>query len=163
MTHRVGQGIDAHQLVAGRKLVLGGVDIPHEKGLLGHSDADVLIHAIIDALLGAAGLGVIGQHFPDTDPQYKNISSLVLLEHVKGLLGNFVIENIDSTVIAQEPKLQSHFPLMKQNISRCLDIAEDQINVKATTTELMGFTGRKEGIAAMATALLKRRKIRAAL
>ena len=156
--NRVGQGFDAHQLVEGRKLVLGGVDIPYEKGLLGHSDADVLVHAIIDALLGAAGLGVIGQHFPDTDPQYKGISSLILLEHVSGLLKDYNINNIDSTLIAQEPKLQDFFSRMKTNIAKSLSLNEDQVNIKATTTEMMGFTGRKEGIAAMSTVLLSKKE-----
>lgn len=151
---RIGQGFDAHQFVEGRKLILGGVDIPYEKGLLGHSDADVLVHAIMDALLGAAGLGVIGQHFPDNDAAYKGISSLVLLQRVSDLLGDYSINNIDSTIIAQEPKLQRYFPAMKANIANGLSIADNRVNIKATTTEMMGFTGRKEGIAAMAVVLL---------
>ncbi len=152
---RIGQGFDAHQLIEGRRLILGGVDIPHERGLLGHSDADVLIHAMIDALLGAAGLGVIGQHFPDTDEQFRNISSLVLLNRVKILMSGWVIHNIDSTIIAQEPKVQSYFPKMKRGIAEYLGITDGQINIKATTTEHLGFTGRKEGIAAMAVVLIE--------
>ncbi len=151
---RIGHGFDAHQFVEGRKLILGGVDVPYERGLLGHSDADVLVHAIIDALLGAAGLGVIGQHFPDNDSVYKGISSLVLLQRVSDLLGDYSINNIDSTIIAQEPKLQGYFPAMKAHIAKCLSIADNRVNIKATTTEMMGFTGRKEGIAAMAVVLL---------
>ena len=154
---RIGQGFDAHQFVDGRKLIIGGVDVPYERGLLGHSDADVLVHAIIDALLGAAGLGVIGQHFPDSDPAYKGISSLILLERVASLLGEYSINNIDATIIAQEPKLQGFFPAMKAHIAACLSLDENRVNIKATTTEWMGFTGRKEGIAAMAVVLLTKR------
>ena len=156
---RIGQGFDAHQLVQGRKLIIGGVDIPYEKGLLGHSDADVLVHAIIDALLGASGLGVIGQLFPDNDPTYKGISSIILLQRVSDLLRDYSINNLDATIIAQEPKLQGYFQEMKSNIAKCLSIDDNRVNIKATTTEMMGFTGRKEGIAAMATVLLTKKAI----
>ena len=153
---RIGHGYDVHRLVEGRKLILGGVDIPHHKGLEGHSDADVLIHAICDACLGAAGLGDIGQHFPDDDPTYKDIDSRVLLRQVMDKLEkeNLSIENIDSTIIAQAPKLVSYFPDMKRNISSDLRINIDQINIKATTTEGLGFVGKGEGIEIYAVALL---------
>lgn len=153
---RIGQGYDVHRLTEGRKLILGGVEIPYEKGLLGHSDADVLIHAIMDALLGAAALGDIGQHFPDTDEQYKGISSIILLERVGELLrqNGYLIENIDSTIIAQKPKLLSYRPKMEENISRALGLEKSQISVKATTEEGLGFTGAGEGIAAQAMCLL---------
>lgn len=153
---RIGQGYDVHRLTEGRKLILGGVEIPYEKGLLGHSDADVLIHAIMDALLGAAALGDIGQHFPDTDEQYKGISSIMLLERVGELLrqNGCLIENIDSTIIAQKPKLLSYRPKMEENISRALGLEKSQISVKATTEEGLGFTGAGEGIAAQAMCLL---------
>ena len=153
---RIGHGYDVHRLMEGRKLILGGVDIPHYKGLEGHSDADALIHAICDALLGAAGLGDIGQHFPDADAAYKNIDSRVLLRNVRDKLveKKFTIENIDSTIIAQAPKLISYFAEMKKNISADLRIKIDQINIKATTTEKLGFAGREEGIAVHAIALL---------
>lgn len=153
---RIGQGYDVHRLVEGRKLILGGVEIPYEKGLLGHSDADVLLHAIMDALLGAAALGDIGQHFPDTDEKYKGISSLELLRRVGEILGEngFLIENIDSTVIAQRPKLLSYRPMMTENIAGALGIEKDQVSVKATTEEGLGFTGTGEGIAAQAVCLL---------
>lgn len=149
---RVGMGYDVHKLVPDRDLILGGVKIPHTLGLLGHSDADVLLHAIMDALLGAAALGDIGKHFPDTDEQYKGISSMKLLEHVGGLLEEegYVIENIDATVIAQKPKLRPHIAQMEENIAKILKIGKNQINVKATTEERLGFTGREEGIAAQA-------------
>ena len=149
---RIGMGYDVHKLVEGRKLIMGGVEIPYEKGLLGHSDADVLLHAIMDALLGAAALGDIGKHFPDTDPAYKGISSIKLLEHVGNLLeeNTFLIENIDATIIAQAPKMRPHIPQMEENIANALHIAVDQINVKATTEEGLGFTGKEEGIAAQA-------------
>ena len=153
---RIGMGYDVHRLVENRKLILGGVDIPYEKGLLGHSDADVLIHAIMDALLGAAALGDIGKHFPDTDPQYKDISSIKLLEHVGKLLEEnmFFIGNIDATVIAQKPKLAPYREQMVANIAKALNISESQVCVKATTEEGLGFTGRGEGIASQAIARL---------
>ena len=153
---RVGLGYDVHKLVEGRKLILGGVSIPYEKGLLGHSDADVIVHAIMDALLGAAALGDIGQHFPDTDPRYEGISSIELLKHVGKLLeeNNFVIENIDSTIIAQRPKMMPHLPQMRKNVAEALGIDVNQVNIKATTEEGMGFTGSGEGISAQAICLL---------
>ncbi|MCD8231371.1 MAG: 2-C-methyl-D-erythritol 2,4-cyclodiphosphate synthase [Clostridiales bacterium] len=153
---RVGMGYDVHKLVEGRRLILGGVEIPHSLGLLGHSDADVLLHAVMDALLGAAALGDIGKHFPDTDEQYRGISSLKLLSHVGELLAreNYVIENIDATVIAQRPKLRPYIDEMEQNIAETLGIGIDQVNVKATTEEHLGFTGREEGIAANAVCML---------
>ena len=149
---RVGMGYDVHRLVEGRKLILGGVEIPYEKGLLGHSDADVLIHAIMDALLGAAALGDIGKHFPDTDPQYKGISCVELLKHVAKLLdkNNYVIENIDATVIAQRPKLRPYMEEMTKNIAGALGIEENRLNLKATTEEGLGFTGTGEGMASQA-------------
>ena len=149
---RVGMGYDVHRLVEGRKLILGGVEIPYEKGLLGHSDADVLIHAIMDALLGAAALGDIGKHFPDTDPRYKGISSVELLKHVAKLLdeNNYVIENIDATVIAQRPKLRPYMEEMTKNIAGALGIEENRLNLKATTEEGLGFTGTGEGMASQA-------------
>lgn len=149
---RVGMGYDVHRLVEGRKLILGGVEIPYEKGLLGHSDADVLIHAIMDALLGAAALGDIGKHFPDTDPRYKGISSVELLKHVAKLLdeNNYVIENIDATVIAQRPKLRPCMEEMTKNIAGALGIEENRVNLKATTEEGLGFTGTGEGMASQA-------------
>ncbi|MCD8217599.1 MAG: 2-C-methyl-D-erythritol 2,4-cyclodiphosphate synthase [Clostridiales bacterium] len=153
---RVGMGYDVHRLVEGRKLILGGVEIPHTHGLLGHSDADVLLHAIMDALLGAAALGDIGKHFPDTDEQYRGISSLELLSRVGELLAqkNYVIENIDATVIAQQPKLRPYISQMEDNVSEILGLETGQVNVKATTEEHLGFTGREEGIAANAICLL---------
>lgn len=153
---RVGMGYDVHRLTEGRELILGGVKIPHTLGLLGHSDADVLLHAIMDALLGAAALGDIGRHFPDTDPAYKGISSIRLLEHVKGLLEEkgYLIDNIDATVIAQKPKLAPYIQEMEQNIAKTLGISPEQVNVKATTEEGLGFSGREEGIAAQAICLL---------
>jgi 2-C-methyl-D-erythritol 2,4-cyclodiphosphate synthase len=153
---RIGQGFDVHQLVAGRKLIIGGVEILHDKGLLGHSDADVLLHAICDALLGAAALGDIGKHFADTDAQYKDIDSRLLLRDVarKVEVAGFRVGNIDATIIAQAPKMAPHIPQMVANISSDLGIAHGEVNVKATTTEHLGFTGRGEGIAAQAVALL---------
>ena len=153
---RIGQGYDVHRLVEGRKLIIGGVDIPYEKGLLGHSDADVLLHAVMDALLGAAALGDIGQHFPDSDERYKGISSIVLLKEVGKILqeNGYMIENIDSTVIAQRPKLLPYRPQMAENIAAALGIEKEQVSVKATTEEGLGFTGTGEGISAQAIALL---------
>lgn len=153
---RVGMGYDVHRLVEGRVLILGGVEIPYEKGLLGHSDADVLLHAVMDALLGAAALGDIGKHFPDTDPAYKGISSIRLLEHVGRLLEeeNYVIGNIDATIIAQRPKMAPYIPTMRENVARTLGIGENQINIKATTEEGLGFTGTGEGISAQAICAL---------
>ena len=154
---RIGQGYDVHRLTEGRKLVIGGVLIPYEKGLDGHSDADVLLHAIMDALLGAAALGDIGKLFPDTDEQYAGADSLKLLEYVKGVLAEkgYRVGNIDSTIIAQEPKMRPYIDQMRENISTALEISVDQVSVKATTEEYMGFTGRKEGIAAEAVALIE--------
>ncbi len=152
---RVGIGYDVHRLVEGRRLILGGVEIPFEKGLLGHSDGDVLLHAICDALLGAAGKGDIGRHFPDTNPEYKDISSLVLLEKVKGLIKEYRINNIDSIIVAQEPKLAPYLEKMKENIAGVLKIDKDKINIKATTTEKLGSIGRGEGIAAYAMVSLE--------
>ena len=153
---RIGMGYDVHKLVPDRKLIMGGVEIPYEKGLLGHSDADVLLHAIMDALLGAAALGDIGKHFPYTDSAYKGISSIKLLEHVGSLLEEncFLIENIDATIIAQAPKMRPHIDAMRQNIANALCIMVDQVNVKATTEEGLGFTGSGEGISAQAICLL---------
>lgn len=153
---RIGMGYDVHRLVTERELILGGVTIPYEKGLLGHSDADVLLHAIMDALLGAAAMGDIGKHFPDSDPQYKGISSIKLLRYVKQLLeeNRFLIENIDATIIAQEPKMRPHIDAMRANIANALEISMDQVNVKATTEEGLGFTGNKEGIASQAICML---------
>ncbi len=153
---RIGQGFDVHALVAGRKLVIGGVHVPYEKGLEGHSDADVLIHAICDALLGAAALGDIGRHFPDTDPAYKGADSRVLLRAVaqKIAAARFTVANIDSTIIAQAPRMAPHIAQMAANISADLGIKIASVNVKATTTEHLGFAGRGEGIAAQAVALL---------
>ena len=153
---RVGMGYDVHRLTDGRDLILGGVNIPFEKGLLGHSDADVLLHAIMDALLGAAALGDIGKHFPDTDPQYKGISSLRLLTHVGTLLEehNYIIENIDATIIAQRPKLRPYIEEMEENAAKALGIEKRQINIKATTEEGLGFTGTGEGISAQAICMV---------
>ena len=149
-------GYDVHKLTAGRKLILGGVEIPYEKGLLGHSDADVAVHAIMDALLGAAALGDIGKHFPDTDPAYEGISSIELLRHVGELLDekNYVIENIDATIIAQRPKLRPYIEEMEKNVAEALQIEKDQVNIKATTEEGLGFTGTGEGISAQAICAL---------
>lgn len=153
---RIGTGYDVHRLTEGRKLILGGVEIPFEKGLLGHSDADVLLHAIMDALLGAAALGDIGKHFPDTDPAYEGISSLELLRRVGELLEErlFLIENIDATVIAQRPKLRPFIDTMQENIADALKIEISQVNVKATTEEGLGFTGNGEGISSQAVCIL---------
>ena len=153
---RIGMGYDVHKLVEGRDLIIGGVKIPYEKGLLGHSDADVLLHAISDALLGAAALGDIGKHFPDTDPKYKGADSLVLLQGVGRLLENecYIIENIDATIIAQAPKMRPHIDTMRQNIADALSIDISQVNVKATTEEGLGFTGSGEGISSQAICLL---------
>ena len=153
---RIGQGFDVHALVPGRRLVIGGVEIAHEKGLLGHSDADVLLHAICDALLGAAALGDIGRHFPDSDPRYKGIDSRELLRHVARLVKErgFTASNVDATIVAQAPRMAPHIPGMVQNIASDLGIDAGCVNVKATTTEMLGFTGRGEGIAAQATCLI---------
>ena len=155
---RVGMGYDVHRLTAGRKLILGGVEIPYGKGLLGHSDADVLVHAVMDALLGAAALGDIGKHFPDTDPEYEGVSSIRLLEHVGRLLDEkgYVIENIDATIIAQRPKMRPYIDQMRENIAEALKIETDQVNVKATTEEGLGFTGSGEGISSQAVCALER-------
>lgn len=153
---RVGIGYDVHQLVEGRPLILGGIPIEHPKGLLGHSDADILTHTLIDALLGAAGLGSIGTHFPDTDPRYKGISSLELLSHVHALIQKegYSIGNMDATIVAQKPKLAPHIPAMKKNLAEQLGISETSLNIKATTSEWMGFVGREEGMACHAVALI---------
>ena len=153
---RIGTGYDAHKLTQDRDLVLGGVTIPHHQGLQGHSDADVLIHAIIDALLGAAKLGDIGRRFPDTDHTYKGIASTKLLQKTAALLAsaNFKIQNIDATIIAQQPKLAPHLPLMEQNIAQALNIPHTLVSIKATTEEKMGFTGKEEGISAQAVCLI---------
>ena len=157
-TIRIGQGFDVHQLVEGRQLIIGGVAIPHEKGLLGHSDADVLLHAICDALLGAAALGDIGQHFSDSDPCYKNIDSRVLLRNVYSLLENshYKIVNLDATIIAQAPKMAPHIPAMIANIAQDLQTSARNINIKAKTAEHLGAIGRKEGIAAEVVCLIDR-------
>lgn len=154
---RIGHGYDVHRLVTGRKLIIGGVDIPHETGLLGHSDADVLLHAISDAILGAIGEGDIGRHFPDTDPAYKGVSSLLLLGQVMSLAVSkgFSIGNVDATIVAQRPKLAPYIIEMRANIAVALGCDAARINVKATTTEELGFSGRQEGIAAYSVALLE--------
>ena len=153
---RIGMGYDVHRLVEDRALIIGGVEIPYEKGLLGHSDADVLLHAIMDALLGAAALGDIGKHFPDSDPEYKGISSMVLMEKVGGLLreNGFIIENIDATIIAQAPKMRPYIDSMRENIARVLEMDVSCVNVKATTEEGLGFTGSGEGISSQAICML---------
>ncbi len=153
---RIGTGYDVHRLTEGRDLILGGVKIPYEKGLLGHSDADVIVHAIMDALLGAAALGDIGQHFPDTDPAYKGASSIELLKRVGEILeeNNYVIENIDSTIIAQKPKLMPYLSQMRANVAGALNLSIGQVSIKATTEEKLGFTGSGEGISAQAVCLL---------
>ena len=155
---RVGMGYDVHKLVEGRDLIIGGVRIPHTLGLLGHSDADVLLHAIMDALLGAAGLGDIGKHFPDTDPQYKGISSMKLLSHVAELIREkgYVVENIDATIIAQRPKMRPHIEQMEKNIAEALHIENDRVNIKATTEEGLGFTGSGEGISSQAICAIEK-------
>jgi 2-C-methyl-D-erythritol 2,4-cyclodiphosphate synthase len=151
---RFGMGYDVHRLVEGRKLIIGGVEIPHTLGLLGHSDADVLLHAIADALLGAAALGDIGRHFPDTDPRYEGADSLQLLAHVMGQLTakGYVVGNVDATIVAQKPKMKDFIPKMNENIARVLQVEPDQVNVKATTEEKLGFTGTEQGISAYAVA-----------
>lgn len=153
---RIGNGYDVHKLVEGRDLILGGVLIPYEKGLLGHSDADVLIHAVMDSLIGAMGLGDIGKHFPDTDPAYKGADSMKLLRHVKDLMDKegYVLGNLDATIIAQRPKMAPHIESMKANIARVLKVSLGQVNVKATTEEGLGFTGDGQGISAQCVALL---------
>lgn len=159
--YRIGIGFDAHRFSMGRKLVLGGVEIPFELGLEGHSDADVLTHAICDAILGAIGESDIGSHFPDSDSRYKGVSSLVLLEQVRALSNSrdFKIENIDSTVVCERPKLSAYIPQMKEKLSSVILVSEDSLGIKATTTDSMGFTGRGEGIAAYAVALVKKATI----
>jgi 2-C-methyl-D-erythritol 2,4-cyclodiphosphate synthase len=154
---RIGQGYDVHQLVEGRKCIIGGVEIAHEKGLLGHSDADVLLHAICDAMLGAAGMGDIGKHFPDTDANYQGADSRKLLRHVVALLKQqgYVLSNLDTTIIAQAPKMAPHIEAMCLNIASDCGVARKQVNVKATTTEKLGFTGRGEGIAAEAVCIIE--------
>lgn len=156
---RIGHGYDVHKLVAERKLIMGGVEIPWEKGLLGHSDADVLLHAIADAILGAIAEGDIGKHFPDTDPTYKGADSLKLLEHVGNLAAQrgYALGNLDATIIAQRPKMAPHIATMRENIARVLQATIDQVNVKATTEEGLGFTGTGEGISAHAVALMTKK------
>jgi len=153
---RIGTGYDVHKLVEGRKLIIGGVEIPYEKGLLGHSDADVLVHAIMDALLGAAALGDIGKHFPDSDPKYKGADSLMLMREVKRILAEngYQVGNVDATIIAQAPKMSPHIGTMRRNIADALGLDVSQVSVKATTEERLGFTGRGEGISAQAVALI---------
>ena len=155
---RIGHGYDVHRLVLERKLILGGVEVPYEKGLLGHSDADVLTHAVMDALLGAAGLGDIGKHFPDTDPAYAGADSMKLLEHVAGLLAErgWRVSNVDATILAQRPKLAPYIPAMRRTLAGHLGLEEEQVNVKATTEEGLGFTGSGEGMAAHAVCLLEK-------
>lgn len=155
---KVGIGYDVHKLVEKRKLIIGGVEIPHDKGLLGHSDADVLIHAIMDSILGALGLGDIGKHFPDTDEKYKDISSMVLLEEVCNIMSanGYKIGNIDSIIVAQSPKMAPYIDTMKENIARVLNVSIDNINIKATTTEELGFEGNKEGMSAHSVCMLLR-------
>jgi 2-C-methyl-D-erythritol 2,4-cyclodiphosphate synthase len=157
---RIGHGYDVHRLVTGRKLILGGVDIPYNKGLLGHSDADVLLHAISDAILGAIGEGDIGKHFPDTDPAYKGISSIKLLRQVIALADTkgYKVGNLDATIVAQRPKLASFIPEMCANVAKALDTEPGRINIKATTTEELGFAGRGEGIAAYSVVIMKRKQ-----
>ncbi len=157
---RIGQGFDIHQLQAGRKLIIGGVEIPHEKGLLGHSDADVLLHAISDACLGALALGDIGKHFPDTDPAYKDADSRELLKRIWAMVKTkgYCLGNLDCTILAQRPKMAPHIDMMRQTIAALLEADVSQINVKATTGEKLGFIGREEGIAAQAAVLLKKAK-----
>lgn len=155
---RVGLGFDVHRLVEGRKLVLGGVEVPHSRGLLGHSDADVVLHALMDALLGAAALGDIGQHFPPQDEQYRDISSIILLQRVMGLVGakQMAISNLDIVVVAEEPKLLPHVPAMRSTIAQTLSIPMDSVSIKGKTTEGLGFTGQREGIAAYAVVGLRK-------
>lgn len=156
---RIGQSTDIHQLVEGRKLILGGVEIPHTKGLLGHSDADALLHAVTEAIIGAIGLGDIGKHFPDTDPKYKGISSMELLNHTYDLMVQFGYEigNVDSLILIERPKMANYIDQMKENIATCLHCQFSQINVKATRGEGLGFVGREEGVMAQAVVLLTRR------
>lgn len=158
---RIGQGFDVHQLTEGRPLILGGITIPYEKGLLGHSDADVLLHTVTDAVLGAIGEGDIGRHFPDTDPEFKDADSTKLLEHVWSLVENrgYELVNADCTIIAQKPKMAPYIEQMKNRIAELLKATPDQVNVKATTTEKLGFTGRGEGIASQAVVLLKKKEL----
>ena len=160
MALRIGTGYDVHRLTEGRPLILGGVDIPHDKGLLGHSDADVLVHAVMDAILGALCLGDIGKHFPDTDPAYKGISSITLLEHVAELMWaqGYQIGNIDATILAQKPKLASYIQEMRENIARAAGTELSRVSVKATTEEGLGFTGTEQGIAVQAVVLLTRQE-----
>jgi 2-C-methyl-D-erythritol 2,4-cyclodiphosphate synthase len=155
---RIGQGFDVHQLTEGRPLIIGGITIPYEKGLLGHSDADVLLHTVADACLGAIGEGDIGRHFPDTDPNFKDADSAKLMEHVWQLVKDrgYALVNADCTIIAQKPKMAPHIQQMKERIAELLNASPEQINVKATTTEKLGFTGRGEGIASQAVVLLKK-------
>ncbi|MFZ5651290.1 MAG: 2-C-methyl-D-erythritol 2,4-cyclodiphosphate synthase [Bacillota bacterium] len=157
---RIGFGYDVHRLVEGRKLILGGVEIPYEKGLKGHSDADVLVHAIMDALLGAAGLGDIGRHFPDSDPDYSGISSILLLEKVRETLAEsgYAPHNVDSTIVAQAPRLSGHIELMRDVVAGALGIDRSFVNIKATTTEGLGFAGTGEGIASYAVALVRKKR-----
>jgi 2-C-methyl-D-erythritol 2,4-cyclodiphosphate synthase len=157
MAYRIGFGVDFHQLAEGRELVIGGIHVPHNKGAVGHSDADVLLHAICDALLGAANLGDIGVHFPDTDSKYKNIDSKILLRETISLVkkNNYQLVNIDSTLCLQEPKIKPYIQQMQKAIAECIDTSENNISIKATTTEQMGFVGRKEGVVAYATVLLE--------
>lgn len=156
---RIGFGYDVHRLVEGRPLILGGVMVPYHEGLKGHSDADVLTHAVIDALLGSLGMGDIGHHFPDTDPQYKDMSSLLLLAKVMKWVGDkgYEVNNVDATVVAQRPKLSPHMPTMRENLAKILDAEPDQVNVKATTTEGLGFAGRGEGVVAFAVVSVTKR------
>lgn len=156
---RIGFGYDVHRLVEDRKLILGGVEVPYEKGLLGHSDADVLVHALMDAMLGAAGMGDIGRHFPDNDDQYKGISSMILLQKVTELLteAGYMVNNIDVTVVAQRPKLAGFIPQMEQNLADVLQVATDAVNVKATTTEKLGFEGEGLGISAYAVCSIEKK------
>lgn len=158
--YRIGNGYDVHRLVAGRKLIVGGVDVPHPTGLDGHSDADVLLHALCDAILGACGEGDLGQHFPDTDKKWKGVSSMLLLKRVGEICGEHGMEivNIDSIVVAQKPKFAPYRETMRTNIAKALGLARDQVSVKATTTEKLGFAGREEGIAAYAVALARKTK-----
>ena len=157
MSFRIGSGYDVHQLVSGRKLIMGGVTIPHEKGLKGHSDADVIVHAVCDAMLGGAGLGDIGEHFPDSDPQFKGISSILLMVHCRNLLREkgYEVGNIDGTIFAQAPKMSPYKKAMEENLASAAAVSVDRVNIKATTTEGLGFEGRGEGIGAHAVVLLK--------
>ncbi len=157
--YRIGNGYDVHKMVEGRKLILGGVEVPYEKGLLGHSDADVLIHAIMDAMLGALALGDIGKHFPDTDEKYKGISSIKLLEHVYGLINkkNYEIVNIDSIVVMQAPKIKGYIPEMVEKVSKTLNMSIEDVSIKATTEEKLGFTGNGEGVKSYAVVLMKKK------